>query len=576
MSSNTDFMQAKIIIHLLSPSGDVISPKEAKNIVLLLQSEDVANQQLGYTFLERLLVKFPAGKYELIFPKDNLNQVFEQLLDTNLHTLEIHEQPDLWPLPKAFGHMKMLKGVILRKMNIQELPATIYEFKDLEILDLADNYWANPGWYNDEKYHIKLDPRIAEFSELRKLDLSGNQLKLGDFPENLAQLTKLEHIGLSGNFLGKIPDFVYQYPRLKVLEMASTGLSSQRGKESLYSQFSRLVALKDLEKIDISVNYNGIDSIPSEWQQLTKLKHLQLNDNWLKELPEELMELPSLQHIALENNELKTLPESFGNLPLVDETLNLSNNELEYLPESICQWTHLKELDVSGNKLKMLPEELGNLVSVEELKLRQNLLTELPTSLEKLTKLKGKIVLTENKLTQLPPFLLKLPHITELELSNNKITDIPAEIKSLKRLRLLNLEQNKLTSLPESIVELTQLRTLRLARNKLKTLPEAITLLPIELLTLEKNKLEKLPEDFGNFKKIGTHLNLSYNKLTTLPESLSALTQLQELNLARNLLPHLPDFWDKFKRMYTLNLSYNQLKELPDSIGHMQSLGMEN
>ncbi|OJJ22027.1 hypothetical protein BKI52_08280 [marine bacterium AO1-C] len=564
-------MSARIIVHLENPSGEHISEAEAHNITRLLQSDNEANQKLGLTFLENMLERFPAGKYPLVLPQAWLEQVFEWLLKMNVHTLEVCDQPYLWPLPAAFKQMVQLKGLVLRKMKITALPEEIYQFKSLEILDIADNYWESEDRYYPDEHRPLLDKRLTDFTNLRKLDISGNKYYDKELPDNLKQLTRLEYIGLSGNRLQKIPDFVFHCPALKVLEIADSWIfSSDRG--TIFRQLKKLANLKHLEKIDVSVNYSGISRIPPEWKQLTKLKYLRINNNEISELPSTLGDWPSLQYIYLENNGLKTLPDNFGNLRLVDDVLDLSNNKLKALPASICQLTHLKKLKLEHNKLKNLPKEFGELINLEELQLAYNQLKSLPESFENLTKLKGKLDLSQNKLTKFPLPMCKLAKITELELASNQITEIPAEIRTMKQLLFLRVDYNKLERIHESIGELNSLEALFLAYNKLKELPESITSLPMRYLTLVGNQLEKLPDNFGNFTNLSSRLDLSYNQLKELPESFAQLSQIQELNLSKNQLTYLPDFWDRLIRIYDLNISKNQLKALPDSIGHMQSL----
>jgi small GTP-binding protein len=56
--------------------------------------------------------------------------------------------------------------------------------------------------------------------------------------------------------------------------------------------------------------------------------------------------------------------------------------------------------------------------------------------------------LRDNRLTSLPPEIIKLTNLTYLDLRNNQLTSLPPEIIKLTNLTFLNLSYNQLTSLP--------------------------------------------------------------------------------------------------------------------------------
>ncbi|HAS46108.1 MAG TPA: hypothetical protein DCS93_36845 [Microscillaceae bacterium] len=561
-----------IKVTLETPEGETISEREAQNVMTLSESNDEANQKLGYTLMKSLLTKFPAGTYSLYFDGRQKGSIFKLLLKTRLHTLEVVAQPKLLPFPEAFEQIKGLKGLVFRRMQVTNLPKAIYTFQDLEVLDVSDNFWDSGDRYYPTEYHLALDKRLTKFPKLKKLDLSGNKYAPKDLPQGLEELTQLEFLGLSGNRLKKIPEVVFQFPKLKTLLISDAWLSVGE-QPKIYRQMEQLVTLPNLEYLDVSVNYNGITRVPKSWGQLQKLKCLKLNNNGLSELPEELCLLPQLQEIYLENNALLTLPEKFSELPLTNQVLDLSNNRLIHLPQKIGGLKHLKKLNLYGNKLTTLPESIGELTHLESLNVAYNQLERLPAGFANLTKLDRSLSLSTNRLTEFPEVLFSLTQVAELDLSNNLITHIPAEIEAMRNLHFLKMYNNRVENIHENISKLPELNKLHLSHNQLRRVPDSLgNMKNLHFLYLNNNQLQALPANFGKLTKLSPKLNLSYNRLEKLPDSFFELNHLTELDLSGNRLQTLPNQWGKMVKLRELRLNKNHLKALPDSIGQLKSL----
>ena len=79
----------------------------------------------------------------------------------------------------------------------------------------------------------------------------------------------------------------------------------------------------------------------------------------------------------------------------------MSHNQLVDLPTSVQRLTKLQWLDLSGNKLtELLLAEIGDLRELRGLNVSNNQLVGLPTSIQRLTKLE-RLYLYENKLNYL-------------------------------------------------------------------------------------------------------------------------------------------------------------------------------
>ncbi|NIP99479.1 MAG: hypothetical protein GWM98_02885 [Nitrospinaceae bacterium] len=65
------------------------------------------------------------------------------------------------------------------------------------------------------------------------------------------------------------------------------------------------------------------------------------------------------------------------------------------------------------------------------------------------------------ELRKLPPEVLELTYLKELNLENNQLTRLPESIKNLKNLNKLHLDQNQLDGFPDWVGKLPGLKVLR-------------------------------------------------------------------------------------------------------------------
>ena len=285
------------------------------------------------------------------------------------------------------------------------------------------------------------------------------------------------------------------------------------------------------------LSHQGVTSLSSgDFNGLSKLQKLYLNDNNLSSLPEDIFNnLSELQDIRLHNNKLSSLPEDIFD--------GLSNLQLLYL---------------SGNGLSSLPEDIfDRLSSLIIIDLRDNNLSSLSADI-----------------------FAGLSNLQHLYLSNNDLSSLPADIfNELFTLRHLYLWDNNLSSLPADIFNhLCSLKTIILGKNKLSNLPRDIfnCFSSIENIDLGVNNLSSLSEDIFDGLSNLRYLALGDNDLSSLPADVfDGLSKLQSLRLNDNELSSLPeDIFDdpKLKNLYLRN---NKLSCLPRKLSLPQSVRID-
>lgn len=166
--------------------------------------------------------------------------------------------------------------------------------------------------------------------------------------------------------------------------------------------------------LNISEN---LTQFPTEIFELAdSLETLDLSNNQLSELPQDLGRLINLKVIFCSNNLFTSLPAMLSTCPKL-EMIGFKSNQIEEVPATALP-LQTRWLILTDNKITQLPEKLGQLLRLEKLALAGNQLTHLPQSLHQCHKL-GLVRLSANQLTQFPNVLLDLPKLAWLAFSGN-------------------------------------------------------------------------------------------------------------------------------------------------------------
>lgn len=151
--------------------------------------------------------------------------------------------------------------------------------------------------------------------------------------------------------------------------------------------------------------------------------------------------------------ELAQFPAEILDLADTLEILDLSHNHLTSLPDDFGRLRRLRIAFFSNNNFESIPAVLSRCPSLAMVGFKSNWITEI----------------AENALP---------PYIRWLILTDNRLEELPATFGGLSRLQKLMLAGNQLRSLPDSMAACQNLELVRLSANQLPDLPSWLFDLP--------------------------------------------------------------------------------------------------
>ncbi|MFO3673684.1 leucine-rich repeat-containing protein kinase family protein [Pseudomonas protegens] len=171
------------------------------------------------------------------------------------------------------------------------------------------------------------------------------------------------------------------------------------------------------------------------------------------------------------------------------EILNLSGNALSSLPEDLHRLTRLRILFCSDNRFSEVPACLGQCLQLSMVGFKANRIERVPAAA--LPPQLRWLILTDNRIAELPEELGQRPLLQKLMLAGNRLTRLPESLGQCHRLELLRIAANRLTELPPFLLALPRLTWLAYAGNPLESEADATALestptIPWSELTLEQ------------------------------------------------------------------------------------------
>ncbi|KAH0913410.1 hypothetical protein HID58_036731 [Brassica napus] len=370
--------------------------------------------------------------------------------------------------------------------------------------------------------------------------------------------------------------------------------------------FPFLCDLTSLEKL--SLGFNSLSGpVPSDMNNCTKLKYLDLGNNFFSGPFPDLSSLTHLQYLYLNSSAFSgTFP--WKSLQNAKElvVLSLGDNPFDTtpFPEEIVSltkltWLYLSNCSITGE----IPPKIGDLTELRSLEISDSYLTGvIPPEIVKLNKLWRLEIYNNNLTGKIPPGFGTMTNLTYLDISTNSLEGDLSELRSLTNLISLQLFENRLTGeIPPEFGEFKYLVNLSLYTNKLTgPIPQGLGSLadfdfidasenqltgPIPpdmckrgkmtaVLLLQNNLTGSIPETYANCLTL-ERFRVSDNSLTgTVPVRLWGLPKVVIIDLAMNNLegPVTADIKNA-KMLGTLNLAFNKFSdELPEEIGDVEAL----
>lgn len=172
--------------------------------------------------------------------------------------------------------------------------------------------------------------------------------------------------------------------------------------------------------------------------------------------------------------DLREVPEAILGLADSLEVLNLSGNQLRTLPAWLPRLGKLRILFGSDNAFTEVPEVLGACPQLEMVGFKANHIAHLPAAA--LSPALRWLILTDNRLEQLPAKLGDCSRLQKLMLAGNRLQALPESLAACSRLELLRIAANQLPELPAWLLDMPRLSWLAFAGNPFSDASEAETL----------------------------------------------------------------------------------------------------
>lgn len=151
------------------------------------------------------------------------------------------------------------------------------------------------------------------------------------------------------------------------------------------------------------------------------------------------------------------------------EVLNLSGNALSSLPDDLHRLTRLRVLFCSDNLFTEMPACVGQCAQLSMVGFKANRIERVPAAA--LPPLLRWLILTDNRIEELPDELGQRPHLQKLMLSGNRLTRLPQSLGQCQQLELIRIAANRLSALPAFLLGLPRLTWLAYAGNPLESRP---------------------------------------------------------------------------------------------------------
>ncbi|XP_057327727.1 leucine-rich repeat and fibronectin type-III domain-containing protein 3 [Microplitis mediator] len=229
----------------------------------------------------------------------------------------------------------------------------------------------------------------------------------------------------------------------------------------------------------------------------------------------------------------------------------VNNSTVGVLKNGSFSTIRVNNMQLSGCKITSIEDNAfrGQELSLRTLNLKDNELTDIPTSSLKSLRNLTVLDISLNKITKIEDNAFRNLKLVTLKLADNEITLAPAAFRGLeKTLKNLNLKGTKQKKIPDALRGLKTLAFLDLSQNSIRELPGAAGQKAFEGLdsltglNLERNLIQSIGSDaFYGIKNTLSSLSLLNNLIPDFPTAaINIIHDLRVLDIGFNLITELP------------------------------------
>ncbi|KAJ4722982.1 Disease resistance protein (TIR-NBS-LRR class) family [Melia azedarach] len=403
---------------------------------------------------------------------------------------------------------------------LQEMGKEIIRQESLDDPGKRSRLWNHEDIYEVLTYNTgtqAIQGISLDMSKIEEISLNSNVFK------KMRKLRLLRFMGenkckLSRNFCGS------RFSAMRYLHWHGYPLKSLPS--NIYSE--NLVSL-EMPNSKVERLWDGV-------QNLVKLKRIDLSNS------EQLTELPDLS--KAQNLETLMLTDCKG---LKSLSASVLSESLQTLYLSRC------------SNLKRFPE-ISSSCNIEDLRLNGTAIEELPSSIDRLSRLVTLDIQDCLRLEQLPRSICKLKSLKYFDISGcSNLQRLPDEFGNLDALRWMIAERIGFKELPSSFVCLKNLD--RISFGRFRGHEHMVLSMPI---SVPLDGLQNV-----------TSLYLVDCGITELPESLGQLSSLKSLDLEKNNFERIPESIVNLSNLWEFNVRYcerlQSLPKLPSSLYNMDA-----
>jgi hypothetical protein len=182
----------------------------------------------------------------------------------------------------------------------------------------------------------------------------------------------------------------------------------------------------------------GLTEFPKELFDLAdSLELLDLSGNQLSALPNDFGRFIKLKIAFFSDNLFTEYPEVLADCPLL-EMVGFKANRIHYISEKAIS-KNIRWLILTNNKISQLPKSIGNCYRLQKVALAGNQLSELPDEMASCKNMEL-LRISANNIKVLPHWLMTLPKLSWLAYSDNPCSEAQQSNQSLKEISWSDLE----------------------------------------------------------------------------------------------------------------------------------------